>query len=334
MAIKGNGGRYDYFGCQGRRKRDVTCYGPYIPINDVEQAIERHYSRHVGLTPAAQERIRAKVRRYTEQKLKAAKAEAERANRRLDTLKQEQQRLLQLSYQDLVDTDVLAAEQQRIKAERAQLAKWARAIAHDEHDIHVALDEALRLLDQPGLAYQQAPPTVRRMFNQALFDKLLILDDQVTIATPTPLMAALDSLGASQRRRPQTASQNLRSAIRAEQEAGQYRGLHPGGPGLHNARLVQARGSKSNQDLGSNNETLVRMRGLEPPPGCPDTDLNRARLPIPPHPRGTPKISQNQSAGRRPRVQEAGPWVPPAGKRSASFASLGGPDTRRYRPGD
>ena len=30
---------------------------------------------------------------------------------------------------------------------------------------------------------------------------------------------------------------------------------------------------------------LMRMRGLEPPPGLPDTDLNRARLPIPPHPR-------------------------------------------------
>src|SRR5580692_12016205 len=29
----------------------------------------------------------------------------------------------------------------------------------------------------------------------------------------------------------------------------------------------------------------MRMRGLEPPPGLPDTDLNRARLPIPPHPR-------------------------------------------------
>ena len=27
------------------------------------------------------------------------------------------------------------------------------------------------------------------------------------------------------------------------------------------------------------------MRGLEPPRGCPHTDLNRARLPIPPHPR-------------------------------------------------
>src|ERR1043166_7418666 len=33
-------------------------------------------------------------------------------------------------------------------------------------------------------------------------------------------------------------------------------------------------------------ETVMRMRGLEPPRGCPHTDLNRARLPIPPHPRG------------------------------------------------
>src|SRR4051812_3274676 len=30
----------------------------------------------------------------------------------------------------------------------------------------------------------------------------------------------------------------------------------------------------------------MRMRGLEPPRGFPHTDLNRARLPIPPHPRG------------------------------------------------
>jgi hypothetical protein len=35
-------------------------------------------------------------------------------------------------------------------------------------------------------------------------------------------------------------------------------------------------------------ETAMRMRGLEPPRGFPHTDLNRARLPIPPHPRGGP----------------------------------------------
>jgi hypothetical protein len=42
----------------------------------------------------------------------------------------------------------------------------------------------------------------------------------------------------------------------------------------------------------------VRMRGLEPPPDCSDTDLNRARLPIPPHPRGgRSKISYRPSGG-------------------------------------
>src|SRR3954464_3151951 len=30
----------------------------------------------------------------------------------------------------------------------------------------------------------------------------------------------------------------------------------------------------------------MRMRGLEPPRACAHTALNRARLPIPPHPRG------------------------------------------------
>src|SRR5262249_36748722 len=32
-------------------------------------------------------------------------------------------------------------------------------------------------------------------------------------------------------------------------------------------------------------DRAMRMRGLEPPRGFPHTDLNRARLPIPPHPR-------------------------------------------------
>ena len=31
---------------------------------------------------------------------------------------------------------------------------------------------------------------------------------------------------------------------------------------------------------------MVRAKGLEPSWGCPHTDLNRTRLPIPPHPRG------------------------------------------------
>jgi site-specific DNA recombinase len=263
MRIKGNGGIYEYFGCQGRRRAGVTCHGPYIPVADVERAIERYYQRHVGLSPAAQERIRAKVHRYADQKLMVARREAERADRRLDALKQEQQRLLQLSYQDLVDTDVLAAEQARIKSERAQLAKWAKAVAHDEDDIKAALEEALRLLDKPGPAYLSATPTVRRMFNQALFEQLLILEDEVIEAAPTPLKAALEAAGRARPRRPQALARSLRAAVRAEQEARNGRGPLFGGHGLHN-------------------DQMVRAEGLEPPWACAHRHLKPACLPIPP----------------------------------------------------
>jgi hypothetical protein len=38
-------------------------------------------------------------------------------------------------------------------------------------------------------------------------------------------------------------------------------------------------------------DLAMRMRGLEPPRGFPHTDLNRARLPIPPHPPGRPSVA-------------------------------------------
>ena len=36
----------------------------------------------------------------------------------------------------------------------------------------------------------------------------------------------------------------------------------------------------------------VRVRGPEPPRGCPHMALNHARLPVPPHPRGKRKKDQ------------------------------------------
>jgi hypothetical protein len=51
---------------------------------------------------------------------------------------------------------------------------------------------------------------------------------------------------------------------------------------IFTSRLVESRA----ECLDLRRLRPMRMRGLEPPPGFPDTDLNRARLPIPPHPRG------------------------------------------------
>ena len=251
MPVKGNGGSYVYFGCQHRRLR-ATCGARYLPVEEVEQAVERYYQRRaVGFTPAAQERVRVAVGRYAERKLVTAEKESERAARRLEALQQEQQRLLQLSYQDLVDVDVLAAEQARIKHERAQVAKWAKRAAQDAEEITAALEEALQLLDKPGTAYRRATPMIRRMFNQALFEGLLIQDGEVVAATPTPWVRALEQFARQRRqtrRAPQQAAGSLQKALLSEEAARNDRGPQEGGHGLHFAKMV-------------------RLRGLEPPRG-------------------------------------------------------------------
>jgi hypothetical protein len=72
----------------------------------------------------------------------------------------------------------------------------------------------------------------------------------------------------------------------------------------------------------------MRMRGLEPPPGLPDTDLNRARLPIPPHPRGVRGEDIADVVGGV-RLQRARHRSPDSASRSSiatcsgRFASLG-----------
>src|SRR5712691_12566589 len=61
----------------------------------------------------------------------------------------------------------------------------------------------------------------------------------------------------------------------------------------------------------------MRMRGLEPPRGCPHTDLNRARLPIPPHPRGATQSSVGPEdwSRRSERASGAVDRVPVLGQR-------------------
>src|SRR3954451_14353786 len=92
------------------------------------------------------------------------------------------------------------------------------------------------------------------------------------------------------------------------------------------------------------------MRGLEPPRGCPHTDLNRARLPIPPHPRGAGADDSNGSVaklavpwppssrglGRRPLTAETGVRIPVAvldgGPSVSGLFSFQGPRTPPGRP--
>jgi hypothetical protein len=137
----------------------------------------------------------------------------------------------------------------------------------------------------------------------------------------------------------------------------QERHWHPRGPrrwenetGGTSTRLRPFENQASNRPRDDNNRAenawcgageilgfvRMRMRGLEPPRGFPHTDLNRARLPIPPHPRGAadddsngsvakldlPEPPSSRGLGRRPLTAETGVRIPVAVLRTPRAAGL------------
>ncbi|HXN37008.1 MAG TPA: hypothetical protein VN892_03140 [Solirubrobacteraceae bacterium] len=67
------------------------------------------------------------MRDHAETKTLVAKKEADRHNRRPRELGDQQQKLVQLHYQQAVSIEVMQAEQQRIEAERSQAHRWSKA---------------------------------------------------------------------------------------------------------------------------------------------------------------------------------------------------------------
>jgi site-specific DNA recombinase len=272
---RGNGGVYEYFSCLSHQARRPSCGARYMAVDAVERAIERYY-RQVELTAAETEDVRHQLRQQIGVRLEIARKQSEKHKRKLRDLQNEQQKLLQLFYRDGVDEDVLKVEQERIETERTQARRWIDSATHEADEAHAALDEALSIIQGCHATYMAADAEQRRLMNQAIFKRLLIRTDELEGET-APAFEHIRSLSGASPLAPTRSPRN-----------GQDPRLSGG--------------------LGSNVDQMVRMRGLEPPPGCPDTDLNRARLPIPPHPRAG---CEDIAAGWRRR--DRGPWRSAAG---------------------
>jgi hypothetical protein len=97
-------------------------------------------------------------------------------------------------YNGAVDETVLEDKQERIEIERREVHRWSEAAAQDAGEVTQALHEALLLLEKAQVAYRQATPTVRRLLNQALFEGLLIRDEDDLEANLTPWVSEIRHL--------------------------------------------------------------------------------------------------------------------------------------------
>jgi site-specific DNA recombinase len=305
----GAGGTYEYFVCRGRQ--EGTCSQPHHRVPAVELAIEKHYAK-VQLKALNRDDVRRAVSDYVASLDASVAPTRTRVTETLRRLDGQERKLLDAHYAEEVSKAIFSEEQRRIQSERAAAEKLQSELDFDHREVLGHLEVALELTDRLQDAYRLSKPLVRRLFNQAIFKGIWIKDEgiaRVELKEPFDEFIAIsyfyEVVRSSRPRRP--AQLNWVADSQAS-------------PG--NARTpttVSSRGS-------SNVESMVRMRGLEPPRSFLHTDLNRARLPIPPHPPEAPTISHpsGPATPELPVVRICGPARPAVGRSMSNGWATGG----------
>jgi site-specific DNA recombinase len=220
-------GRYLYFFCTGRQKGN-GCPQRYILAEDIEDEVERLY-RILSFDPEYLVDLKDRVHTETGKLREKAARESARQEKRLVNLRSQRLKLLNAHYEGAVPLDLLRSEQARLSRE-ITIAEAAVSEADvDVKKIEQNLSELSAVVANWAEAYRTNSPEGRRRLNQAIWEKLLIKQEEVVEAKLAPPFNGL-----------------LADYARTTY----YRHSNP-------AQLVFS-------GAGSNKETLVEPRGLEP----------------------------------------------------------------------
>jgi site-specific DNA recombinase len=137
-------------------------------------------SVRVQLTPEYRKAVQRYLKAELASEAELAEGEVQRQQRRITRLKEEQQKLLQAHYADALPLDLFKAEQTRIGRELVQAEALQAHASASWEQIEQQLEKALELASNCQLAYQIAPAKVRRLFNQAFFEAILVGPEGIT----------------------------------------------------------------------------------------------------------------------------------------------------------
>ncbi|MBK8461480.1 MAG: hypothetical protein IPL43_15955 [Micropruina sp.] len=148
-------------------------------IPDIEAAVEDYY-RTIEIPPHIVEALRELIGNYLDQVHDIARNERDAYQAEHDDLAQERSKLLQAHYAGAVPIDLLGEEQARIARRLAFLDAQIDTGTIEYEQTKAHLDDCLALAGDCHAIYMSIDDSLRRIANQAFFDKLYVLpDDQI-----------------------------------------------------------------------------------------------------------------------------------------------------------
>ena len=198
---KGNGGVYFYFFCRGRQLH--VCDLPYLLVEEVEQAVLRHYAR-VRFSDNFRTHARATFDGSLASELAASDQIRRYLTKQLAELDTQETNYLRLVGNPAWPQAKLEAEMLKIRAEREDAAGRLTEV---EESLDIGRDvfhRALGYLRDPQALYQVLSPAGRKLMNTLVFARLSVdTDDQHVMVTNDELnepfagMVTADRRGAS-----------------------------------------------------------------------------------------------------------------------------------------
>ena len=239
---QGNGGIYPYFFCLGRQAGN-GCDQPYLPVDEVEDRVLTLLANQ-ELDSEASGKLRINFRTQLQEDRKRLIAEASRQAKRLEALKSERRKLLDLHYRDVIAIDLFEEEQRRINRETAVAEEAITAASQQWEAVERAHDELFDLIGDIGDLYRRSDGPRRRRINRCLFVKILVDEDQ-------PIRGELHESAPKEALLPYARQGRTAVGANIMQKAV--------------ACLSKANPALASLEPGSNFVTLVAAGGLEPP---------------------------------------------------------------------
>ena len=184
------GDRYEYFTCSGRRRKRTTCTRSAILAGRIEEHIETTYGAN-GLTPAEADRVREVLHQVFDQLEASSEDERKLLEAQKEKLEAERLKLVQAHYADAIPLDLLKSEQERIRVSLDKITARLDMMATTYASAREGLDEIVDLLTDLGDLYNRCEPAERRMLNRALFDRLIIDEDENVTHVPAEPAASV-----------------------------------------------------------------------------------------------------------------------------------------------
>jgi hypothetical protein len=183
--ITGKGGRYDYFTCIGRHTYKNGCALPYLPVEQVEAAVEGVW-RFERLTETQVSQLKTDLLVLIDTQEAEDQHETRIVDQRIAAVKAERVKWAEAAVNGTAPADVVADKQAHLGQQLLALTtRRAQMIEVGSHH-RANLDRIIWLFSNCGEGYQVASPPVRRLYNQAWFTHLDIdcdPDEASVIAT-------------------------------------------------------------------------------------------------------------------------------------------------------